>query len=133
VRSLDWVGTAKTRLFETTFVLAVPIQPKVRNEFLANEGRKVIIQYAVCSARYKNGSPTKSAKDLTKEDEEELSMILLAFSDIQGLTKETAEKIQLRRVLDVVLNRVGVQRTYQFPASAVRIAQNAFDRYEAQG
>lgn len=60
-------------------------------------------------------------------------MILLAFPDIEGLTKETAEKIHLGRVLDVALNRVGGQRTYQFPASAVRIARNAFDRYEAQG
>lgn len=79
-----------------------------------------------------NGLPKgPKARHLSTEETEELNMILLAFADIDDLTKETAKKISLKVILKVVLNRIGTgdRRKTKFPQSAIDIAQNAWNKY----
>jgi hypothetical protein len=115
-------------------ILAVPTRPAERDKFLEDEGKEIMKSFAMRCSVDKNGLPLKSNKPLNGEEEEELLMILLALSDIEGLTKATAQQIKLKRTLEVVLNKVQVgPRRFAFPTKAIEIAQQAFDRYESEG
>lgn len=117
----------------TSYVLNVPTQPEKRDLFLEDEGKKVMRKYLRRFILDKNGKIKGPV--LTEDEEQELIMILLALSDIDDLTKETATKIQLKAILRAVLDRLDAtkfkQRT-RFPESAVAIAQSAWERYTSR-
>ncbi|QDS69624.1 hypothetical protein FKW77_008898 [Venturia effusa] len=116
----------------TTYVYDVPSDPKERDEFLKTKGREVMLKYMFACTVDDNGLPKGNrARSLTPQETEDLNMILLALSDIDDLTKDTAKTINLKAILKVVLNKVdtGDKRKTNFPPSAVTIAQNAWDKY----
>jgi hypothetical protein len=115
-------------------VLAVPTDPAELEIFLKEQVRKIVTKTAIACAIKPNGSAFNSSnRNLTAAEEEDLLTVLLALSNIEGLTKALAQKINLRKTLEVVLNKVTGPRRYVFPASAVEIAQQAYDRYEREG
>lgn len=85
-----------------------------------------------CSVN-RNGLPMSSNRPLTSKEEDDLSTVLLALSDIEGLTRVMALTINLKRTFEIVLNKRPGSRRFAFPARAIDIAQEAFDRYESEG
>jgi hypothetical protein len=117
-------------------VLVVPTQPAEREIFLREKiGGKsgIMTNFALWCSVDRNGLPMSSNRPLTTKNEDDLSNILLALSDIEGLTRTMALTINLKRTLEVVLNKRPGSRRYAFPARAVEIAQEAYDRYESEG
>ncbi|TID23563.1 hypothetical protein E2P81_ATG03128 [Venturia nashicola] len=115
-----------------SYVYDVPSEPEERDIFLRTKGREVMVEYMFACTVDSNGLPKgPKARTLNPQEMEELNMILLAFSGIDDLTKETVKKINLKQVLKVVLNKIdtGNKRVTRFPQSAIDIAQNAWDRY----
>jgi hypothetical protein len=117
---------------DTDKVFVIPTRPSERDKFLAEQGIRIMRVYGLQCMLDKDGNPRKNAKPLTPEGEREILMILRALSNIEGLTKETAKKVQLSRILNIVLDRFEGRR-FRFPADAVKIAQQAFDKYELEG
>ncbi|KAE9962925.1 hypothetical protein BLS_009874 [Venturia inaequalis] len=118
-----------------SYVYDVPSEPKARDDFLQTKGREVLknLMFA-CTVDDKGLPKGDKARNLSPQEVEDLNMILLAFSDIDDLTKETAKKIRLKDVLKLVLNRIdrGDKRKTKFPQSAVEIAQKAWDKYASR-
>jgi hypothetical protein len=113
-------------------VFVVPTDP-AELEIFKEKARKIVTEAAIACSIKPNKSAFNSSRKLTAAKEEELLMVLLALSNVEGLTKALAQKIYLRKTLEVVLNKITGPRRYIFPVSAVEIAQQAYDRYEREG
>jgi len=113
-------------------VLIVPTDDKAKVQYLATEGKRIIRDYGMKCKLDSQGNLQRGG--LNDSETRHLISLLRVFTTIDNLTKSTAKDINLQQVLRVVSNQsIAPPYKFRFPSEAQRIAEEAFDRFQAVG
>jgi hypothetical protein len=114
-------------------VLVIPTHPTERIKFIRDQGIRIVRDYGKQCALNPGGTFRRKPGGLDQTQTKELIMLLQAFANIEGLTKEMAKSINLENVLRTPSNQATTGVKFRFPQEVEDIAKEAFDHYNREG
>ena len=119
-------STSEVEIVETV-ALAVPTEPRALKNYLNRCTREIIGPYAQ-QLKAREG---KIPIPLNSQQKNELTLVLRALANIQGLTPALEKAIGLKVALELVMDLPSTSQ-YQFPAPFPEMAKAAHRKFEAE-